>query len=139
MLFRSANGGFGAWRSDFSQTSSQSSRFVKFTCSRIGYFGLQYEENRANEAVIFNSKWHHPVLYAGTCVLFLLLLPAVVIFAAKMPVLEMANDLKHTLINLWISFGLLIYLFVMGIYQFNHEVTCRIVVRFFKLYLYFCF
>ncbi len=120
-----ANNGFGIWRSDPCQVMWQSASLVKFNCTRIGYYGLKYDLANAGSKHV--SIWHHPVLYFGCCVGGLLILLTLAIFASKFPMLRMALELKHVLVNLWACILILIYLYVMGIYQVDHEITCRIV------------
>lgn len=123
-----ANGGQGSWKSSPCQmiTRSKHTRSVTFSCTRLGFFGLSYGIPLISDDAQV-SKWHHPILYVGGCISALLLMLTIVIFASRTPTIGMAKELKHSYVNIWFNALLLIYLFIMGIYQVNYEVTCRLV------------
>ena len=121
-----ANGGFGGWTSDFCQKIGQSTNLVKFSCSRIGYYGLRYDFI-AHDEEEYQSKWHHPIVYVSGGISGILVLLTLVIFSSKRLILTMAREMKHALINTWITSCTQLYFYIFGIYQVGSEPTCRIV------------
>lgn len=123
------NGGFGAWNQSQCHLLSQSKTLVTFSCSQVGFYGLRYQfkDDLERSGALEASKWHSPVLYVGGGIALIFILLTSTIMAARWPILNMATELKHALINVWIDVLLLIYLYVMGIYQVNHSVTCLLV------------
>ena len=122
-----ANGGFGGWTSDFCQKIGQSTNLVKFSCSRIGYYGLRYDVTFSHDEEEYQSKWHHPIVYVSGGISGILILLTLVIFASKRLILSMAREMKHALVNAWITSCIQLYFYIFGIYQVGSEPTCRIV------------
>ena len=121
-----SNGGFGGWTTDYCQKLGQSRNLVKFTCSRIGYYGLRYDLNK-NDQDMYHSKWHHPMIYISGGISGILIVLTQVIFASKRLILSMAYEMKHALLNTWITSCIQLYFYIFGIYQVGNETTCRIV------------
>lgn len=126
-----ANGGYGAWNPDYCQVLNHGDHdhLITFSCSRLGYYGLRIQRSEDDPLRMANlkSKWHTPVLYVGTALAVLLLMIALTAYGARFSAIQMAREMKHSLAMVWLTSILLIYLYVMGIYQSDHEVLCRTV------------
>ena len=127
-----AEGGFGAWNQDVCQIKGElviSKDLIEFVCSRVGFYALKYDLKGFSGVELMSSKWHHPILYVCGSIAGFLLLFTFIVFASKGVSVRMTYELRHAFMNLWLTSLLLLYFYLMGIYQVdsNHEATCRIV------------
>ena len=76
---------------------------------------------------MYHSKWHHPMIYVSGGISGILIVLTQVIFASKRLILSMAYEMKHALLNTWITSCIQLYFYIFGIYQVGNETTCRIV------------
>ena len=101
-----SNGGYGSWNPKFCHILNKTKEMIKFSCSRLGYYGVRYLRSEHDPLLLakFASKWHHPTLYISGCISGLLILATIVAFAAKYPAIQMARELKHSFLNVCIFF-----------------------------------
>ena len=122
-----SNGGYGSWNPDFCKTVSKNREMIRFSCSRLGYYGVRYLRSENDPLLLAKNaaKWHHPIIYISGCICGVLILVTLTAFGAKAPAIQMAKELKHSLPNVWISSLILLYLYLLGIFETEKEIMCR--------------
>ena len=121
-----ANGGHGAWTSRPCYTIGHNDGVLRFACVKLGYYSLLHDTTHPpTDKMTAESKWHHPVLYFGTGIASVLITLNWIVFIWRWPVIEIATELKHSLVNVWFCVLVSLYLFTMGIYQSN--LYCQLV------------
>ena len=132
-----SNGGFGSWRPEACTLKSFQSGLLWFQCKRLGFYSYRLKRsalakmsattsdfrNFGREKIAF--RFHHPAVYVGSSIAFVLLMVAVVVYIAGFAFILMSRPYKHALINNWLSSLGLIYVFTLGVHQTEHEPTCK--------------
>ena len=102
---------------------------LRFACVKLGYYSLLHDTTTTTTPggndKMTESKWHHHVLYFGTGIAWVLITVTWSVFIWRWPVIEIAPELKHSLLNVWFCLLISLHLFAMGIYQSN--LYCQLV------------
>merc|ERR1719376_1505481 len=132
-----ANGGLGQWVPDFCTLRSARLSAVWFSCTRLGYYAYRIRQRSdASSAhggyinkhkIDFGYRPHHPIVYASSVLCALLLALCVVAYSLCYSFITISRKLQHSLLNLWLCFGWILFLFVTGMHQTEHQMTCRFV------------
>ena len=128
-----ANSGLGGWTPDPCQLISARANLVWFSCSRLGYYGYRVQKARHSNYYInkhkidFGYRPHHPIVYAASVICALLITVCIVVYALCHAFITMSRKLQHALVNVWFCFCWILFLFVTGMHQTEHQLTCRFV------------